>query len=585
MSTTERPFQPRRSRALPGVVAAEPSLVLQHAVLAAGVAGILACLLFVVGPPGGDAAAHAYETLAFREQGWRMWDNYWYAGRYDLVNYSMLYYPLAAYLGQAVVVGASVMGGAGAFALVAHRLGARRPLPAIMAFAASWSTVVVAGQHPFALGMVAALVSLVFWLHRRPLLGLAAAFVALLATPLAFLFLAIVLAGAAIGSRKLFAERRMRIAVAGVLLVGLGELVIVRLFPSGGQFPYPALDFASIVLFCVAGIVLARRSAGLTAVAGPLAAYLVAGVAVAVYPASVGGNVARLVTYTALPTMLLLLGDRGFRPRVLSAAVLGVAALGVVGPIVRNLQGGLAERADSPAFWDRALTWLDDPSHRDPNYRVEAVGTWGHWESYYLAVHDIPITRGWFRQDDFPVNQPLYSRTLDPATFQAWLRSLGVRYVVLPNEELDYSSEQEAQILRSPGHGGLKLVSGDDPNVQIFELPDPTPILTAAAGGPAVAAHATAPIVHYLDRSSIAMALPAMGIYDLRVRYTPYWVSSDPAGVCVMPGGDGMTRLVAYRGGYVRLRFDVTLGESARQALGERNASCPALPAGTPGRF
>ena len=36
-----------------------------------------------------------------------------------------------------------------------------------------------------------------------------------------------------------------------------------------------------------------------------------------------------------------------------------------------------------------------------------------------------------------------------------------------------------------------------------------------------------------------------------------------------MAGDDGMTRIVSYRGGYTRLRFDLTLGESARQALGE----------------
>jgi hypothetical protein len=35
----------------------------------------------------------------------------------------------------------------------------------------------------------------------------------------------------------------------------------------------------------------------------------------------------------------------------------------------------------------------------------------------------------------------------------------------------------------------------------------------------------------------------------------------------------------------MRLRFDVTLGESAEQALGEKGPTCPALPAGVPTRF
>ena len=193
---------------------------------------------------------------------------------------------------------------------------------------------------------------------------------------------------------------------------------------------------------------------------------------------------ARLVEYVALPTMLLLLCDLRFRPRWLSVAVLAVAVSGHVIPVSRDLEGGLAVRADEAAFWDRAVTWLNDPERRDVNYRVEVVSTWGHWESYFLATHDIPITRGWFRQDDFPVNRPLYSGDLDASSYKEWLRSLGVRYVVLPNEQLDYSARLEAEILRSPGHGGLKLVYPNDPNVQIYELPDPTPILTRAPEGP-----------------------------------------------------------------------------------------------------
>jgi hypothetical protein len=384
------------------------------------------------------------------------------------------------------------------------------------------------------------------------------------ASPLALLLLGVVVLG-------LRWWRAVAMVAPFVVLQGVLSLV----YRAPGHFPFSWEEAGAAALFCVGAIALTRGRP----IRGVFVAWLGLVALSFAFPSQLGENAARL-RFMALPLALLVLRGRPLRI-VVPLAVL--AAAYNVSPLVWSFQKGHDERAEKAAYWAPTIRFLQ--SHADANFRVNALDTVGHWEAVYLPKAGIPITRGWFRQDDFPVNQPLYSRTLDPATFQAWLRSLGVRYVVLPNEELDYSSEQEAQILRSPGHGGLKLVSGDDPNVQIFELPDPTPILTAAAGGPAIAAHATAPIVHYLDRSSIAMALPAMGIYDLRVRYTPYWVSSDPAGVCVMPGGDGMTRLVAYRGGYVRLRFDVTLGESARQALGERNASCPALPAGTPGRF
>ena len=58
------------------------------------------------------------------------------------------------------------------------------------------------------------------------------------------------------------------------------------------------------------------------------------------------------------------------------------------------------------------------------------VASWGHWEADYLPREGIPIARGWFRQDDFPQNAVLYQSTLTAAEYDAWLRSVGVRYVV-----------------------------------------------------------------------------------------------------------------------------------------------------------
>ena len=125
MSIPERPVErvsalvvPVRDRAITveSAPVALPRLgrVGRDALVAAIMAGLIASLILSVGPPGVDAAAHLYHTRAFEEQGWRIWDNYWYAGRYDLVNYSVLYYPLAAALGQATVAVGAVIGCAAA---------------------------------------------------------------------------------------------------------------------------------------------------------------------------------------------------------------------------------------------------------------------------------------------------------------------------------------------------------------------------------------------------------------------------------------------------------------------------------------
>ena len=75
------------------------------------------------------------------------------------------------------------------------------------------------------------------------------------------------------------------------------------------------------------------------------------------------------------------------------------------------------------------------------------VATEGHWEAFYLAKHGIALARGWFRQDDFPQNAVLYQPTLSAAQYQAWLRSVGVHYVLLPRAPLDYSAVTEARLV------------------------------------------------------------------------------------------------------------------------------------------
>ena len=71
----------------------------REALLSAAVAGTIAALLAWLGPPGTDFAAHAYQRTLFLEHGFTFWNNFWYAGRYSFVTYSVLYYPLAALVG------------------------------------------------------------------------------------------------------------------------------------------------------------------------------------------------------------------------------------------------------------------------------------------------------------------------------------------------------------------------------------------------------------------------------------------------------------------------------------------------------
>jgi hypothetical protein len=73
--------------------------LLREAMLAAGSAASLAALLIWLGPPGNDLAAHVYQRTVFLHNGFQLWNNFWYGGRYSFVTYSVLYYPLAAVFG------------------------------------------------------------------------------------------------------------------------------------------------------------------------------------------------------------------------------------------------------------------------------------------------------------------------------------------------------------------------------------------------------------------------------------------------------------------------------------------------------
>jgi len=93
----------------------------REAVLCAAAAAFLASLLVYLGPPGTDFAAHAYQRTAFLQHGFALWNNFWYAGRYSFVTYSLIYYPLAALLGIRLLAVATIALAALAFAVVLWR--------------------------------------------------------------------------------------------------------------------------------------------------------------------------------------------------------------------------------------------------------------------------------------------------------------------------------------------------------------------------------------------------------------------------------------------------------------------------------
>src|SRR5213083_1519421 len=129
------------------------------AVAAAG--GALAAILLWLGPQGTDLAAHAYQRTLYLHHGFVLWNNFWYAGRYSFITYSVLYYPLAALIGIKVLAVASIATAALAFTVVLGREWGRAARISSRSFAVVWAGIVLSAAFPFALG--AALALLAIW--------------------------------------------------------------------------------------------------------------------------------------------------------------------------------------------------------------------------------------------------------------------------------------------------------------------------------------------------------------------------------------------------------------------------------------
>src|SRR5438067_9847565 len=126
--------------------------LLREALLSAAAAASIAALLAWLGPPGTDLAAHAYQRTLFLQHGFTLWNNFWYAGRYSFVTYSVLYYPLAAWLGIRLLAVATIALAASAFTAVAWHEWGPAARWSSRTFALVWAGIVLSAAFPFALG-------------------------------------------------------------------------------------------------------------------------------------------------------------------------------------------------------------------------------------------------------------------------------------------------------------------------------------------------------------------------------------------------------------------------------------------------
>jgi hypothetical protein len=545
----------------------EASLLLRRSLLPLGCGGLAALVTLVLGvftAPGIDAPSHLFQTWLYAHGGFEIWNNYWYAGRYEFVNYSMLYYAVAAHVGQlgVLVPAGGVLGGS--FAVVCRREWGTAARGPSIAFAATAPFIMmVGGTYPFFAGAAAAMAALMLVQRGRRLRFGLATFVTLAFSPLAFSILCALLAGALLGQRRPFdVLRRQRVAFAAVVLVFVVGVLLQRAFPSQGWYPYDLWDAFLVLVFSLAGLWIAGTQANTRTLRALFMAYLALNLMAFLLKGPIGSNPSRLFAIAGAP-MLWLAANVGPRRRLVVVPIIALAVAVQVGPKVRDAYSAWENPAASRAYWKPALKFIADHRQQLSGYRVEAVSTWGHWDAYYIANQRVPLARGWFRQEDFPQNDLLYRDRLTPGVFQHWLRSLGVRYVLLPDAPLDYSSVREARLLRS-GRSGLVVVS-QTPHWTFYELPSATPIVTAPPGR-----HAQ---LTYFGQQRVVLWTSGPGRYVVRVRYTPYRRAL-PSSACLSPTADGMTAVTTHMLGFVQMDIDTDASTVAASAAADETASC-----------
>ena len=526
----------------------------REAALCTGLGATTASLLVWFGPRGGDLAAHEYQLRLFLHHGLTLWDNFWYAGRYAYVDYSVLYYPLAAVFGIALLTVLSVAFAAGAFARLLEREWGPAARWAGRSFALLWPGVILAAELPLALGVLFALLCLLALQAGRRWTGAALILLTLASSPVAFVLLAVVLAGIAAGRHPGLRLRTVAVPAAAVALAAAAELLTLHLFPVG-TLGFPADEAVQAAAFCIVLLALTWRLERARGLRGVLAVYLLAVVVIYLIPTGLGHDIAR-VRLLALPIALLVAALRRWRPLPLVLVAVALAAAWNVFPLASSWASSESDRSANPRMWTAPVGYLH--THLRTGYRVEAVDTVDHWPALYLARANIPLVRGWFRQDDHPVAALLYHR-YTAAEYMTWLHRLGVEYVVLTDAPPDHSSRREARLVRSGTTGLSEVFTGR--GVRIYAVPRPQPIVTGP-GRPAVLA---------LRESRLRLRVSRGGTYRVAVRWSPYWHASTG---CLMRAPGGLVRLRTHTAATVRIAFDVD-ASSLFDAFADLTPTCP----------
>lgn len=528
---------------------------------------LCACLLTWVlwYPPSPDLAAQIFRVHLFSADGFSLWDNNWYGGHY-VPSYSLIFPPVATLLGVRFTGVLAVTSSTALFWQIVRRHRSLRAPLTTMLFILGAAGDLFIGRVAFAVGITFALAS-VFSVMRGQRLWSAVFSLACAATsPVAAAFLVLVALADLLANRA--PARTAVLALPALTLT----LMILLLFPEAGYEPFALTSLLAaagasiaVLLLVPPGERMVRYTAALYLLA-LLLAYLLRtpmgsnavrfGILFA--PAALVGHVSlndvrRVLTHARLTHWRVHRSARSHPirgSRRIPASILAITSTALViwqlnGPVAQSVNASLSP-SSSYRFYLPAIRYLEGRTRGKPA-RIEEAFTSSHWDATILGQYFL-LARGWDRQLDTRYNPLFYQAHLSASAYHSWLLENGVQFVLLPDAPLDFSSLQEASLLRN----GLKFLHQvmHTANWHIYEVRGARSLAT----GPGY--------LTSVDGDGFSVRAKHAGKLVVRIHYTPYWqVTSGSA--TITSTTSGWTQIVAPRRGEVAVDAEFSLGAVA----------------------
>ena len=361
-----------------------------------------------------------------------MWNNQWFGG-HALLGYSVLAPALGALTGPIAIGAVSGIVAAVAFERILHFAFGRASLVGAVWFALGTVTNLIVGRTTFALGVALGLGAVYLLQRRHAVFAVACALLCALSSPLAGAFLAI--AGVAWFS----AQRERRVGAAAMTVAAaLPIAVVALLFPTSGAEPYEPWALVWDLALCLVLAIALRQH---KVVRWGATCFALAAIGVVRDSERVGRErqPVRAIRGRAVARV------RADPPARVLLALLAVPLLVWQWiPAVDGIAFAHEDPSTHASYYQPVVAYLE--SQAGPIGRVEIPSTYRHWEAAYAAPH-VLLARGWERQLDIAYNPLFYSAPLTAQSYGHWLTDNGVRFVALPDAQLDDSSTGERALL------------------------------------------------------------------------------------------------------------------------------------------